>query len=289
MNNESFHFKVGTFECIVVNDGTLTYSDPAQIHFANAPSDRLAQALREYNIKPDQWDEWISPLPCLVIQTGKHRVLVDTGMGNVDSAPNAGKLLQNLQAEGISPSEIDTIILSHGHSDHIGGNTDPNGHAAFSQARYVMRKEEWDFWTSETTLAQPAYEWMTSYVHKSLLPLKDRFELLEQDMEIVPGVHTLFAPGHTPGHMALVIVSSGEQLICLGDVISHPIHLEQPDWYLDPDCQPDQAVRTRRLLLNRAALDQALVFAYHFDFPGLGYVHQQQEAWKWQTIAATMD
>jgi len=288
MSTESYHFKVGKFECIAVSDGTLTYSDPGPLHFANAPSDRLALALLAHNIQIEQWNEWISPLPCLVIQTGEHCVLVDTGLGKEDRAPNAGKLLQNLESEGIGPSDIDTVILSHAHGDHIGGNTDLTGMVAFPHARYVMRKEEWDFWTSETTLAQPDHQWMTSFVNKHLLPLHDRFELLEQDKEIVSGIHSIFAPGHTPGHMALVVVSNGEELLCLGDVITHPIHLEQPDWHLDSDCQPEQAVHTRRWLLERAAVDQARVFAFHFDFPGLGYVHQQQDAWKWQPIAEIM-
>jgi glyoxylase-like metal-dependent hydrolase (beta-lactamase superfamily II) len=286
MNSTSYHFKVGTFNCIMINDGTLAYSKPAQTHFANAPSDLLAQALLEYNIQLELWEEWISPLPCLVIQTGKHQVLVDTGLGKVDFGPNAGKLLQHLQAEGIQPSDIDVVILTHAHGDHIGGNTDPDGNAAFTHAQYVMRKEEWDFWTSETTLAQPEHEWMTPFVHRQLLPLYKSFKLLEQDTEIVPGVQTLFALGHTPGHMALTISSRGDKLLCFGDVITHPIHLEQPDWYIEPDCQPDQAVRTRRRLLEHAAVEQARVFAFHFDFPSLGYVHTQQGAWRWKPVAA---
>jgi glyoxylase-like metal-dependent hydrolase (beta-lactamase superfamily II) len=284
MNQNSYHFKVGDFNCIVVNDGSLSYTYPAQTHFANAPSDQLAQALRKHNIELDLWDEWISPLPCLLIQTGKHKILVDTGLGNVDFAPNAGNLLQNLQAEGIQPGDIDTVILSHAHGDHIGGNADPAGRPTFPHARYIMRKEEWDFWTSETTLAQPEHEWMTSFTQKQLLPLSNRFELIEQDIEIVRGIHTLFAAGHTPGHMAVEVVSNGKKLLCVGDMIAHPIHLEQPDWHLAPDCQPDQAVRTKRRFLQRAADEGALVFAFHFDFPALGYVSQHQKAWQWQTI-----
>jgi glyoxylase-like metal-dependent hydrolase (beta-lactamase superfamily II) len=284
-NPASYHFTVGTFICTAVNDGTLAYQEPARDLFPSAPSEQLAQALLRYNIQLETWHEFISPLPCLVIQTGKNLVLVDTGLGHEEDAPNAGRLLKNLQAEGIRPGEIDTVILTHAHGDHIGGNTNPDGSAAFSHARYVMRKEEWDFWTSQTTLAQPENEWMTPFVYKQLVPLFNRFELLEQDVEIVPGIHSLFAPGHTPGHMALSITSGGEKLLCVGDAVAHPIHLEQPTWYFAPDCQHDQALRTRRRLLEVAAAEQALVFVYHFDFPGLGHVHEQQEAWQWDPIA----
>jgi hypothetical protein len=84
MNAQSYHFKVGTFECIVVNDGTLTYTEPASVYFINAPKDSLEQALREHHIELDKWEEWISPLPCLIIKAGDHLVLVDPGLGHAD-------------------------------------------------------------------------------------------------------------------------------------------------------------------------------------------------------------
>jgi len=285
MVDTSYCFKVGKFECIAVNDGTLTYTDPAPLHFANAPSELLGPALRRYGIQLEAWKEWISPLICLVIQTGEHCILVDTGLGSTfDWAPNAGRLLQNLQAEGIGAGDIDTVIISHAHGDHVGGNVDLEGRAAFPEARYIMSKGEWDFWTSDKTLVQAEHNWMTPIVEQKLMPIQDRFQLIEQDIEIVPGIYTLFAPGHTPGNMAVVIKSGNEQLLSLGDVIAHPLHVERPEWYLEPDVQPEQSVRTRQQLLERAAVEHALVCGFHLDFPGLGYVLQEQGGLKWQAI-----
>ncbi len=284
---ESFRFKVGAFECFTISDGSLAYADPAPVLFANAPSDSLASALREYGIQLEHWVEWISSLNCLVIQTGEHCILVDTGLGTVDFGPNAGLLVKNLKAEGIEPGDIDIVVLTHAHGDHVGGNTDSEGRAAFPHARYLMTRAEWDFWTAEATLAQPDYEWMSLFVQKSLLPLKDRFQFLEQETEIAPGVFTLSAPGHTPGNLALCVSSMHEQLLCLGDVFAHPVHVDHPDWHFAPDCQPEQAIHTRQRLLERAAVDRALVFALHLDFPGLGYVLEQGGKWKWQPLAAT--
>ncbi|OGN91301.1 MAG: hypothetical protein A2Y88_01405 [Chloroflexi bacterium RBG_13_48_10] len=281
MNTGSFHFKVGRFDCIAISDGSMPSHDAAQILFTNAPKRLLASTLREYNSSLDQWTEQFT---CLVVKTEEHCVLFDTGLGVIDSVPSAGKLLQNLQACDIEPGEIDTVIISHAHGDHIGGNTDSGGQAVYPQARYYMRREEWDFWTSETTLANPAYGWMTEFVNQGLLPIRDRIQLLEQDLEIVPGITTLFAPGHTPGNLAAVIESGNEQLLYLGDVILHPIHVEHADWYSSFDCLPVMAVRTRQLLLERAVADQALIIAYHLDFPGLGYARGQQGKWKWQPI-----
>ncbi len=152
MYNESYRFKLGMFECIVVNDGTFAYPHPAQIFFVNAPKDQLELTLRDHNLGPKHWEEYVSPYPSLVIQTDKHRVLVDTGADGM--APTTGKLVENLKAEGIEPDEVDTVILTHGHPDHIGGNIDSESKPAFKNARYVMWKDEWDFWTSEPDLAQ---------------------------------------------------------------------------------------------------------------------------------------
>ena len=125
---------------MAVSDGTHIYTPPtfpppATFLFANAPREHLEQALREHNLKPEQWVEWISPYICVVVNTGEHRVLVDTGADGL--GPNTGKLLENLKAEGIAPEDIDTVILTHGHPDHIGGNTDSEGKPVFCNARYV--------------------------------------------------------------------------------------------------------------------------------------------------------
>ncbi|MFQ6115833.1 MAG: MBL fold metallo-hydrolase [bacterium] len=128
---------------MAVSDGTHAYSNPATLLFANAPKGHLEQALREHNLQPKQWVEWVSPYTCLLINTGRYQVLVDTGAGGL--VPSTGNLLQNLRMEGIDPEDIDTVIITHGHPDHIGGNTDSEGKPAFPSARYVMWKHEWDF------------------------------------------------------------------------------------------------------------------------------------------------
>ena len=162
----------------------------------------------------------------MVIDTGENCVLVDTGADGL--GPKTGRLIQNLNAEGIAPEDFDTVILTHGHPDHIGGNTDSEGKPAFPSARYVMWEDEWSFWNSDLTelkVDKHVKEVLLKFARKNLLPIKDQLSLVDHETEIVPGIHAIAASGHTPNHMALAIFSKAEQLLHISDVALHPIHV----------------------------------------------------------------
>jgi len=277
---------VGDFECMAISDGTFTYEPPlipppATFLFANAPKELLEQALSEHGIQSEQWVAFVSPFTCVMVNTGRHKVLVDTGADGL--TPNTGRLLRNLHTVGIEAGEIDTVILTHGHDDHIGGNTDAKGKPAFPKARYVMWKEEWTFWTSEQPEALYKNEDF-AFTRKNLLPIQDQIDLFDLEAEIVPGIHAVPAPGHTPGHMAVSVSSNGKQLLCIGDAFLHPIHIEHPEWHATHEVAPEQLMNTRHLLLNKSATEKALMLAFHFPFPGVGHVVRRGTGWQWQPI-----
>ena len=138
--------------------------------------------------------------------------------------------------------DIDTVILTHAHPDHINGNTLDNGQLAFPNARYFMSKTEWDFWNSgeaEATLDEKIKDVLLSVTRQNLPPIAHKVELVEGDKVIIPGIRCIAAPGHTPGHMVLLISSEEDQLLHMVDTVLHPIHIEYPEWHSIFDYNPD--------------------------------------------------
>ena len=275
---DRYCFKIGNFECMAISD-TKSPMELDRLFPAIEPQ-QMEQLLRKYNVPMGD----IMEVMCLLIKTGKHTILVDTGWG-VGEQPNSGCLMPILRANGIQPPDVDTVIITHGHPDHIGGNTDEKGKALFPNAHYVMHKKEWEFWTSkpELTITDPK---MIAYVQKNLVLLKDHFEQVDDKTEIVPGIKFVNAPGHSPCHCMLEISSSTERLLYISDLMHHPIQVPCPDCYVFGDFNPKQAIRTRRAVIGQVASTGILIFACHFTFPGLGYIVRDGDVLLWQPIQA---
>lgn len=287
MTSPVHRFQVGIFDCTTMSDGSFAYPAPAQLLFADAPPGPLQQALRGHGIEPERWEMFVSPFHCLLVNTGRNLVLIDTGAGPI--APTTGNLVAHLQTLGVTPADIDTVILTHGHPDHIGGTLGAEGRPAFANARYVMAQAEWEFWASKPDLASlRAGEFFIGVTREvarnNLPPLREQLALVQDGDVIVPGIRAVSAAGHTPGHMALMLESEDQCLLCLADTVLHPLQLEHPDWTSALDLDPAQTAQTRYQLLERAAVGHSLVLAYHFPFPGLGHLEPLGEGWRWRPI-----
>ena len=275
MKTNSYRFELGNFSCIVIRDGG--HMGSADFIFCNAPEKDVIQALQREGLEADQLE---SSWTCLLVDTGEKSLLIDTGVGS--RVPAGGQLVSQLEEEGYSTENIDLVFITHGHPDHIGGCSDENGKLVFENARYLIGKTEYEFWTSEENLSNLG-GMMEMFARKNLPAIRERVQLVKGDEEILPGIHAVKAFGHTPGHLGLEIQSQGEVLLHLADVALHPLHLEYPEWYAQVDIQPEQMVATRYDLLERSANSKAKVLLPHFDFPGIGYVMQAENTWRWQS------
>ena len=289
MNPETFHFHVGGFSCIAIRDTANRY--PLGMFLTNLAKEQYEPLLRQ---RGENLEEIDLPYTCLVFQTERKRVLVDTGMGSNSFVPGKGKLLDHLRAEGIQPEEIDTVIISHAHPDHIGGVLAEDGKLAFPNARHVMFKEEWTYWMSNPSLAELPVdegfkEGMKTSARKNLLAIQGQLDLLDLESQILPGLSAIHAFGHSPGQMALEISSAGDRLLFVADALILPLNLQFPEAVGVTDHLPEAMVATRLRLLAKAATEKSLVSVTHFPFPGLGHVVPKGECWEWQPISAASE
>jgi glyoxylase-like metal-dependent hydrolase (beta-lactamase superfamily II) len=278
---EIHSYSVGAYTIRIINDGP--YTVPAPFLAINAPPQELAAVLDEIGASMEAID---SRSLIMLIETADQRILVDTGFAG--GAPETGQLFPALEAEGIALEEIDIVFLTHLHADHYGGALNAAGEPMFPNARYLINRQEREFWDAEPSLAELPLtddfrQLFREGAKRTITGLGDRLEEIAPTDEIAPGIQVLEAYGHTPGHLAFEIRSEGEALLHIVDAAGHPVlHLEHPDWFLAPDNWPAFELMTRRALLSRAAEEGLLVQTYHFPFPGVGHVTAEGDGWLWE-------
>jgi glyoxylase-like metal-dependent hydrolase (beta-lactamase superfamily II) len=267
-------FAVGSIECWVVPDGIATYR-PA-FWLADIDDDERQRALEG---RLDAHGFLPVPYNCLLVRSGGRTALLDTGAGTELAAEweePVGGLQESLRRIGIEPEGVDVVLVSHGHADHIGGLTTPPPEVRrpmFPRARHWFWSTEWDAWTTEQGLAQFSEALgKAARVHLPVIEQAGLVELADEETDVLPGVRLLPAPGHTPGHMAVVLTSGREGAIYLGDAVTDQLSFERPDWLTAAEAIPALSLATRKRLLKRAVQERLTVAAFHLS--GVGRVER---------------
>jgi glyoxylase-like metal-dependent hydrolase (beta-lactamase superfamily II) len=285
MQRKIFQFNIGNFQCASILDTV----DPLDYDFIfpDVPASSVLKLLEQLNL-PATCKFEITPL---LIKTPKHNILVDTGIG-AGGGPNRGMLINNLKELSLSVEDIDTVILTHGHLDHVGGNVNSNNKPNFPKARYFISKKEWEWWESEPDL-KPMSDTMRdeilACVNKNLLSLSGKINSVDPGIDIIPGIQYLDTPGHTMGHASVLISSGAEQLFYTGDVFHNIMQLARPDWYVRFDHFPQRACEARIKVINRILSTNTKVFACHFPFPSIGNIIKKDDGFSWQPLEEAKD
>ena len=265
-----YRFKLGDYQLTALFDG-VWYLPIDDKFVRNASGAEVNQALAAAFLPPG-----ILPISftALMVNTGGKLVLIDAGTAG-QVADTAGCMLENLKVAGVDPKAIDTILISHFHPDHIDGIKSKDGAKIFPNAEILVPEPEWTFWMDESNMGTAK-----GAVHRYFLNARRIFKDIAREVrqfrpgaEVAPGIVSVPAYGHTPGHTAFAIHSGNQSMLAMSDTVRNPyLFARNPDWQPTFDMDGPQAVAARREMLDRVVADRMLVQAYHFPFPACGHM-----------------
>jgi glyoxylase-like metal-dependent hydrolase (beta-lactamase superfamily II) len=265
-----YRMQLGQFEVTALYDGAIELDTMLLKNVSAADLQRLLARMFVGNPKMQ------TAVNAYLINTGDHLVLVDTGAGKL-FGPSLGYIAQNMKSAGYEPAQVDTVIITHMHGDHIGGLIDADGQPRFPKAKIFVSQTESDFWLSQKNAesapvkAQPFFKMARDaaapYVNSG------QWQTFPEGGVIVPGIQAVKANGHTPGHTAYAVESEGRKLLIWGDLVhAHGVQFARPGVSIDFDIDQKQAIATRRSIMKTVAADKSLAAGMHLPFPGIGHV-----------------
>jgi len=251
---------LGDFEITTVLSGTAVRDNIQTIFGMNVSPEEFAQVSAENFLPADR--SQFTFIPTLV-NTGSEVILFDTGL-------NAGGITAALDEAGYAPSDIDKVVITHMHPDHIGGLMEGDAET-FAGAAYVTGAAEHNHWSGAEN----------ERFAEKVAPLNDKFSFLDAGTDVAAGVTAVAAFGHTPGHMAYRIESGGQSLMLIADLANHPVwSLARPDWEVRFDMDKAAAAASRRAVLGMIASERIPMIGYHMPFPGIGYVAERGDGFE---------
>jgi glyoxylase-like metal-dependent hydrolase (beta-lactamase superfamily II) len=274
-----YRFKVGEFEVTALLDGIVQAPlNPARI--PNVPVEEVRKAMESQFMPVEPTVNYFTQI---AVNTGSRLVLIDAGFAD-NGAPTTGQLRANMAAAGIQPGQIDTVLVSHFHGDHINGLRLKEGAATYASAEIAAPAPEWDFWMDDARMnnapeaARPGF----NGARRVFGPVAKDVRRFEWGKEVAPGITAMRSDGHTAGHTSFVVSSGGKSLLVVGDASNDPrLFARNPEWHLSFDADKPLAVATRKRLLDMAAAEKMQVVFYHAAFPATGFISKSGNGYDW--------
>ena len=278
-------FKIGDIEVTQLYDGIWQKShDPNFIKGVSV--EETKQALRDANLPDAQVPITFT---ITVVRMGDKLAMFDSGTGG-QMAPTAGLLMkESMQAAGIDPKEISTIVMTHFHPDHIFGLMEKGTNAqVFPDAEIVVPAGEYKYWTDEGLIASlpEARQGLAKRI-QATFPKWKNVRQVEDGSDVLPGIRSVASNGHTPGHTSYLVSSGSDQLMVLGDVTNLPaLFVRHPGWHAAFDQDPEMAESTRRKMFDRVVSDKISVTGYHYGMPGAGSIEKDGKGYAYNPVSA---
>ena len=276
-----YRFKIGTIEATVISDGPLSIGAPGKT-FRGPTVQELDQMLSDQFLPTS---DVVLEQNALVINTGDKLAVFETGMSSVKRDAKMGRLAAGMRQAGIDPADIDAVIPTHAHIDHIGGIMAEDGSRTFPNAQIHIHQSDLEFWLDDKRLGTPA-EGSALAARKNLTPNRDRIVFYKDGQEVLPGVQAMHTPGHTVGHTSFVINSGDKSLFLVGDLTHHVILIENPRMEVAFDTDAKQGITTRVKALDMLAAQRMPALIYHLPWPGIGYIAKRGDGFRY--VAAPM-
>jgi glyoxylase-like metal-dependent hydrolase (beta-lactamase superfamily II) len=276
--------KLGDMEVIALNDGVLRRPLAAEF-VRNAPLDQVKESLKSQNLPTDFID---IPFTAFLIVAGSRRILLDTGFADNGGA-TTGRLMANLNAAGFKADDIDTVVISHYHGDHINGVRNKAGQLVYPKAKIMVPTVEHAFWMDDARMeAAPApMKGAFQGARRVFAGLSaDQLQQFEPGKDIIPGLKSVAAFGHTPGHTLFVAESKGEKFAYVADTTNIPqLFARNPDWAVQFDMNADAARDTRRKTFEMIVNEKMMAGGYHFPFPAFGRIEKLGGGYDFKPVA----
>lgn len=269
--------KVGSFEVTALLDGYLDVEKDLVIGYQD---DEAARLRGEAFVKGNAVR---IPVSAFLVNTGDKLILIDAGTSG-SLGPTLGHLGNPLAAAGVTPDQIDAVLITHMHPDHLFGVVRNNDQKMFANAELILPEADNVFWFDDANLtaAPEALKGFFLGARKASDVYKDSQSLFSGEKEIVPGIRPLSLPGHTPGHTGFVLDSEGETLIVAGDILHlAPYQFAHPGWGIAFDVDPEEASATRKRFFDQAASEKVMFAGAHVPFPGFGHVAREGDAYRY--------